>query len=128
MAEMLFRHYSPGLAVASAGICALGGNPMDPTALAVLHEHGLDGRDHVARQLHGGLTLSADLILGLEQSHVDTLGQLVPQADGRIFLLDQWRNQADIPDPFGQPRPAFETAYHMIDAAVQAWLPHLSST
>lgn len=99
---------------------------MDRTALAVLEEHGLDGSRHVASQLYDNQVFRADLVLGLERAHVDALKAQVPQASERIFLLDRERQQ-DIPDPFRQPRPAFEKAYAMIDAAVKDWLPRLSA-
>lgn len=125
MAEVLFRHYVPGLTVSSAGIGALSGNPMDPLAKAALQAHGLDGGRHKARQLYLDLIFQADLILAMEQAHVDSIKKDAPEANGRIFLLDHWRQQADIPDPFGLPQSAFDETYQRVDAAVQAWLPHL---
>lgn len=127
MAEALFRHYVPGLSVSSAGIGALSGNPMHPMARAVLEMHGLDGGTHLARQLYARLVSQADLILGMEQIHVESIKRDIPDASGRIFLLGKWRQQADIPDPFGQPPSVFNETYQMIDAAVQSWLPHLHS-
>lgn len=99
---------------------------MDPTASTVLQEHGLDGSGHIASQLYDNLIFKADLVLGVESAHVKILKDQVPQASERIFLLDRW-GQKDIPDPFRQQRPAFDRVYDMIDAAVNAWLPHLSS-
>lgn len=125
MAEVLFRHYVPKLIVSSAGLGALSGNPMNPMAKAVLETHGLRGGRHLARQLYLDLIFQADLILGMEQAHVDNIKRDAPEATGRIFLLDRWQQQADIPDPFGQPLSAFEETYRRIDAAVQSWLPYL---
>lgn len=126
-AELLFRHYAPGVAVSSAGISALGGEPMAATALDVLRAHGLDGSRHIARQLHGALLDDADLILVMEKVHADAIARNAPLATGRLFLLDHWQDRHDIADPFGQPRSAFEDAYLQIDRAVQAWLPHLQT-
>ncbi len=124
-AEILFRHYAPDTVVTSAGLSALSGEPMDATALAVLGEHGLDGSGHAARQLYAGLIDHADLILTMEQAHLDAIERDTPGVNGRIFLLDQWCGEQDIADPFAQPRAAFELAYQRIDAAVQAWLAQL---
>lgn len=121
MAEILFRHYVPRLSVSSSGLGALSGCPMDSTALAVLDEHGLDGRGHIASQLHDNLIFRADLVLGMEMAHVKAMKDQVPQASERIFLL----GQQDVPDPFRQPRSAFIEAYRMIDLAVKAWVPRL---
>lgn len=125
VAEALFRHHLPRIAVSSAGLAALSGCPMDPAARAVLLSHGLDDDGHRARQLHDGLIERADLILGMEQGHVDSIVRDVPAAAARTFLLDTWLHGRDIPDPFRQPRAAFEDAYRMIDAAVASWLPRL---
>lgn len=126
-AELLLRHHLPDLAVASAGISALGGEPMDPTALEVVQAHGLDGRAHVARQLYATLLDAADLILVMERSHVDAVARMEPLAAGRIFLLDHWGDRRDVADPFGQARPVFEDTYDHIERAVRAWLPHLQT-
>ncbi len=126
-AERLFQHYLPNATVSSAGIGALVGKPMDPTALAVLEEHGIDGGGHKARQLDDALIREADLILGMEQSHLDTIARRAPHATGRVFLLDKWGQQKNIPDPYRQQRPAFEHVYTMIDRAVQGWLPYLDN-
>ncbi|HET6587800.1 MAG TPA: low molecular weight protein-tyrosine-phosphatase [Oleiagrimonas sp.] len=127
MAEALFRHYVPGLSVSSAGIGALSGNPMHPMARAVLEMHGMDGGTHMARQLYARLVAQSDLILGMEQTQLESIERDIPDASGRIFLLGRWQQQADIPDPFGQPPSVFDETYQMIDAAVRSWLPHLRS-
>lgn len=98
---------------------------MDPIALDMLRSRGVDASRHVARQLYNRLIEKADLILAMEQAHVSTIKQQSPHANGRTFLLDHWRQQQDIPDPFRQPRPVHEHCCSMIEAAVKAWLPHL---
>ncbi|HET7664099.1 MAG TPA: low molecular weight protein-tyrosine-phosphatase [Rhodanobacteraceae bacterium] len=125
MAEVLFRHYAPGLTVSSAGLGALSGHPMHPIAKAVLEMHGLDGGMHLARQVYARLVSQSDLILGMEQAQVDSIKQDAPDASERIFLLGRWQQQKDIPDPFGQPASVFDETYQMIDTAVRSWLPHL---
>jgi protein-tyrosine phosphatase len=124
-AEVVLRHYLPHLVISSAGLAALSGQTMDPTALAVLQANGLDGSGHIARQLYDRLIRQADLVLGMEQNHVETIQRQAPEAIGRIFMLDKWGDQQDIPDPYRQPRANFEHVYGMIDAACQAWLPYL---
>ncbi|HET6586433.1 MAG TPA: low molecular weight protein-tyrosine-phosphatase [Oleiagrimonas sp.] len=126
-AEILFRHRLPNLDVASAGIGALVGRPMDATARAVLEEHHLDGSQHVARQLDDGMIRDADLILAMERTHIDTIVRRAPHVMGRTVLLGKWLEQREITDPYQQQRPAFEHVYRLIDAAVHAWTPYLQS-
>lgn len=111
--------------VASAGLCGLSGEPMAETALQVLAEHGIDGTAHRARQLTAGMLREADLVLGAEKSHVDTMIRLTPEASGKIFLIDHWVSGRDIPDPFLQERAAFVQVFDMIEQSVDSWLHYL---
>ncbi len=126
-AEFLMRsRIAPGgIEVASAGLGALVGKPMDATAAQVLLEHGVDGSGHVAQQLNSELLRRSDLILAMEKSHVAAIGRSAPQASGKVFLLGKWQSDLDILDPYGQPRHAFDHAYRLIEKGVFDWLPHL---
>lgn len=127
IAETLFREQleDAGVQLASAGLGALRGHPMDAVALDLLREHGLDGSRHVARQIDDGMIRRADLILAMEQAQVDAITRRAPHALGRTFLLGKWQDEREIPDPYRRPRPAFEQAYRSIQAAVAGWMPHL---
>ncbi|MEO7067508.1 MAG: low molecular weight protein-tyrosine-phosphatase [Rhodanobacter sp.] len=126
-AEYLFRQHlaSRDIEVTSAGLGAIVGSPMEPTALQLLTEHRLDGSAHCARQLTPAMLRQADLVLGMEQNHVLRMKRLAPEASGKIFLLDKWGQGQDIPDPYRQQRPAFEHVYAMITGAVDGWMPYL---
>jgi protein-tyrosine phosphatase len=114
-----------GARVESAGLGAPVGQPMDATARQLLHEHGIDGAAHRARQVDRGVLRSCDLILAMEKRHVAELGRLAPEASGKVFLLDRWGEGRDIPDPYRQQREAFEHVYKLIDASVSAWSRYL---
>ena len=126
-AEYLFRQrLAPrGIQLSSAGLGALAGHPMDATALQLLTEHDIDGAAHRARQLTPGMLRDADLVLGMEKSHVAAMVRLAPEASGKIFLLDKWVQGRDIPDPYRQQRVAFEHVYGMIVQGVESWLRYL---
>lgn len=126
-AEILFREAleGSGVRLASAGLGALRGHPMDSVALDLLREHGHDGSGHVARQIDDEMIRRADLILAMEQSQVDAITRRAPHALGRTFLLGKWQGGHEIADPYRRPRPAFEQAYRSIQAAVAGWIPHL---
>lgn len=126
-AEYLFRRKlgSADITISSAGLGAMVGHPIDPTAMQLLTEHGIDAVAHRARQLTPAMLLDAELVLGMEQSHVDSMTRMVPAASGRVFTLNKWLQARDIPDPYGQQRPAFEHVYHLISDGVDSWLPYL---
>lgn len=126
-AEYLFRERmgSRGIEPCSAGLMAVVGNPMDATVLQLLSESGVDGTPHRAHQLTSSMLLQADLVLGMEQNHVDTIVQLAPEARGKVFLLDKWLGGRDVPDPYGQPRSASKRVYEMIMGGVDSWAAYL---
>jgi low molecular weight protein-tyrosine phosphatase len=127
-AEYLFRQQlgdATGERVSSAGIHAMAGYPMDPTSALLLDEHGVPHQGHRGRQLDTALLRQSSLILVMEKSHVITIGRLAPEVSGKVFLLDRWLDGADIPDPYGQQRPAFEHVYQLIDRGVASWVPYL---
>lgn len=114
-----------GIEPCSAGLIALVGNPMDATVLQLLNESGVDGTSHRAHQLTPSMLLQADLVLGMEKSHVDTMVQLAPEARGKVYLLDKWSGGRDVPDPYGQSRSVFERVYEMIMGGVDSWAAYL---
>lgn len=126
-AEYLLRERlaSRDVQLSSAGLGALVDHPMDALALQVLAEHGIDGTPHRASQLTPAMLRAADLVLGMEQSHVDAMVRLAPEARGKIFMLDEWLQRRDIPDPYRQQRPAFDQVYSMITQGVDSWLRYL---
>ena len=111
--------------ITSAGLHAMRGKPMAATALDVLGEHGIDGTAHRARQLTPAMLRGADLVLAAEKSHLEAMIQLVPEARGKIFLLDHWVSRRDIPDPYMQERGDFVRVFGMIEEGVDSWLLHL---
>jgi len=123
-AEFLLRHrlQNDRIVVESAGLAALAGNPIDPTAGSLLEAHGIPAHAHVARQISPALINAADIILAMHRRHLSAIHAQVPHARGKTFLLGKWQNDLPIPDPYGQPRPVFEKSFEMIDQAVDSWL------
>jgi protein-tyrosine phosphatase len=124
MAEFLFRERirRTGVVVESAGLSALVGNPIDPMAAAVLAEHGIRADTHVARQVSVDMLSAADIVLAMDKRHLSAIHAQAPHARGKTFLLGRWEKDAPIPDPYGQPRAAFENVFSMVDVAVESWL------
>jgi len=123
-AEWLLRHRleRDGVTIESAGLAALVGNPIDPTAESVLLAHGVSAAKHVARQVSPELINAADIVLVMDRRHMSAVHAQVPHARGKTFLLGRWQDDAGVPDPYGKPRSAFEHAFKMIDTAVDSWV------
>lgn len=110
-----------GIDVTSAGLGALVDKPMDSTALEVLREHGCDHPDHKARQLTREMLQQADVILTMEQRHIDAIARMAPEVRGKTFLLGKWQNNQEIPDPYRQQKVAFEHVYQLMTQGVDSW-------
>lgn len=111
--------------VSSAGLGALDDRPMDATAAQILREHGIDASAHRGKQLRADMLRQAELVLVMEKAHAANIARKAPEVSGKVFLLGKWQDERDIPDPYGQQRPAFEHVYKLIDQGVLSWLPYL---
>lgn len=111
--------------VTSAGLGALVDKPVDTTAAEVMQAAGYALPAHKARQLTTDMLREADLILAMENRHLQSIHAMAPQARGKAMLLGKWVDNAEIPDPYRQQRPAFEHVFHIMERAADAWLPYL---
>ncbi|MFW0755458.1 low molecular weight protein-tyrosine-phosphatase [Pseudomonas sp. H11T01] len=112
--------------VSSAGLGALEDHPIEPTARIVLEEHGHLPKEHKANQLTPAAISESDLILVMEQQHIERVLKIAPEARGKVFLLGKWQNDREISDPYRQGKPAFVHTYALIEEAVNAWARRLA--
>ncbi|WP_259756625.1 low molecular weight protein-tyrosine-phosphatase [Pseudomonas sp. GCEP-101] len=122
-AEHLLRRHLAGadIRVSSAGLTAVVGHPIEPHAFATLQRHGQQPHEHQARQLTAELLQAADLVLTMEQRHLQDLFRQFPESRGKSFLLGKWQHDREIPDPYRQGQAAFEHAYALIEEGADAW-------
>ena len=85
--------------IGSAGTRTRGGRPMDPAALAVLAERGIDGSAFVGRALTPQLIRDADLVLAATREHRGAVARLHPRALGRLFTIEQFGYLLDAVEP-----------------------------
>lgn len=111
--------------VSSAGLGALVGKPIDATATQVMATAGYQLPDHQARQLTPDMLRAADLVLVMEQKHLQAVHSMAPEARGKTFLFGKWSDSREIPDPYRQQLPAFEHVFKILDESANAWLPYL---
>ena len=116
MAEGLLRARlgrRPRFEVSSAGVSALVGHPADPAALELMRERGIDFSGHRARQVTPDLVAACDLVLVMERGHEAAVLSIAPQARGKVHGIGKFGN-FDVPDPYRQPRAAFEEALDLV--------------
>lgn len=123
-AEFLLKQALPQT-VHSAGLGALVGHDMDAMAKKVAEQHALDCPAHSARQLTKQLCREADVILVMESKHKEGITKLAPEARGKTFLLGQWSNNQEIPDPYKKSEEAFEHVYKLIANNSELWAQKL---
>lgn len=114
MAEALLRQMLPAARVSSAGLGALVGRPAEPFAQELMRERGIDISAHRARQITAELVRDSELVLVMESGQVRDLERVSGTARGRTFRLGHW-GDFEIPDPYEQPREAFERALREIE-------------
>lgn len=120
MAHVLLAQALPDLRIASAGTAALVGHPADSMAVELMRERGLDLSGHRATQVSQLLCQQADLILVMDPQQRQHLENRYPQVRGKIYRIGHFIQQ-DVPDPYQQPRAAFEHALALIEQGVQDW-------
>ena len=136
MAEGLLKKYLSGkkdkkVKVSSCGILGFTGNPPTINTVEVLKSEGVDMAGHKSSALTKDLINSADLILVMESIHKQEVLGLVPQADGKVYLLKEYVKKKDekddflIPDPIGRPLEVYERVLSEIRDAVQRLMERL---
>lgn len=108
--------------ISSAGLGALVGKPVDSTAAQVMDAAGYQLPAHQARQLTTDMLRAADLVLVMEQKHLQSVHSILPEARGKTFLFGKWLDNREVPDPYRQQLPAFEHVFRILDEAADAWL------
>jgi protein-tyrosine phosphatase len=126
-AEYILRQHinNQGVTVSSAGLAALQGEPVNETAQKIALEHGVDMSPHIAKQVNSKLIYENDVILVMQQGHLEDLYARYPEVRGKAFLLGKWIDNAEISDPYRKSDEAFVHVYNLIERACHAWLKYL---
>lgn len=106
------------------------GAPIDRRAAAVLTEAGYDADHHVAHQISRNEAEQADLIVAMEQLHLDRLRRIAPGVRG-VLMSDydpQARPGDEVPDPWYGPDSGFRTTLHTLQRAVPHLLDELAAS
>jgi len=128
VAGAMLQQALPDSAVRTAGLGALVGAGVDPSATELAVASGLDVSTHKAQQINSDLIQWADLILVMSHNQRIHLGQSVSSALGKTMLLGHWLRDSDgepggkeIPDPYKKSREVFEHVHTMMSEAVASW-------
>lgn len=103
------------------------GEPMDHRARQVLGRHGYRAEDHVAHQIDRDELAGADLVIAMEQLHVDRMRRLGPT--DHVALLSDFDPDAEagsgVPDPWYGSGDGFTDTLTMIESAMPGVLDRI---
>jgi len=102
----------------SAGVRAVVGAPVTPTAATALREIGVALAGHRARQLDRGMAEAADRIYVMTAGHRAAVLEIAPGMKDRVLLLRP--DGGDIDDPFGCTLDVYRASRDEILAAIEA--------
>lgn len=96
------------------------GAAMDDRAAAVLRRHGYDPAGHVASQIDAAELRRADLVIAMEDIHVQRLRRLDAAVD--VHLLSEFDPEAEpgsgVPDPWYGPAAAFGRTLEAVERSI----------
>nr|ELR5266665.1 protein tyrosine phosphatase [Providencia rettgeri] len=119
--ERLLQAHFPNKKIHSAGIITKDNRPAYDSAIRIAQQHDLCLDNHQSRRLTSELCKEADLILVMENDHIDRIHQQFPETRGKVMLFGQWLNKTEIPDPHKRSDEMFEHVYQLMEKAVIQW-------
>lgn len=119
--ERLLQAHYPNKKIHSAGIIAKNDMPAYDSAIRIAQNHNLSLENHQSRRFTSELSKEADLILVMENSHIDKIHRQFPETRGKVMLFGQWLNKTEIPDPHKRSDEMFERVYQLMEKAVLQW-------
>lgn len=121
MAEVLLKKQRPHLKVFSSGVGAPVGQPADPFAVELMKDQNIELSNHRSQQISSELISASDLILAMEQKHIDLIHSKYPEARGKVHLIGKWMDNQAVPDPHRKDKAAFITALSLIESGLEKW-------
>jgi glycine hydroxymethyltransferase len=126
MAEALLRKAiagRPDVTVGSAGVGALPGQPASGETLGVLESRKAPLANFKSRQIDENILSSADLVIAMTSAHAAMVSHFFDSSDAVNLLCDfideaEGLAGADVPDPIGMGREAYEEVAKVIELAI----------
>jgi protein-tyrosine phosphatase len=129
MAEALLRHIfaersgrfprgqrGRSYRVESAGTAVMREGDVNPLAVQVMAEIGMDISSHRSRPLSMDMIAAADHIYTMTEHHRQTILEMVPEAKDRVEPLDP---EDDVLDPAGADVLAYRECREQIEALIE---------
>lgn len=131
MAEGLLKAALPegsGVEVISAGVAAMPGQEASRETQTILNQKGAGIEGFRSRQVDQDLLKQADLIIAMTSSHADVANRYISGGSSDVLLMcdfihpSEGLGGADIPDPIGMGKEAYEEVAEVMLLAVPSIL------
>lgn len=137
MAEGLFRKAVAGrddYEVSSAGVAASKGAPCNPETSALLKKRGTSLDHFSSRPVSDAILKTATHVFAMTRSHLQTLESRFPKYADKFYLVCEFAEipneglGADVPDPIGLGRRAYEETAGILDIAIPTIIAYIDQT
>ncbi len=137
MAEGLFRMAVAArddFTVGSAGLAAGNGGSASPQTLAVLAARGGDLKGFRSRMATADLLARATHVFAMTHGHLAMMAEAFPEMEAKFFLACEFVDLpgqgvgADVPDPIGMGRKAYEDVARVLELAIPAIIGYIDQT
>jgi protein-tyrosine-phosphatase len=126
------RHRLSDIIVDSAGLLGIEGAPAAPYSIKVGSGAGLDLTGHRSRGVTPAAVESADLLLAMTNTHLDTLARRFPRGAPKRLLLRAFEHgatpradAAELDDPVRGPIEGYREAFAIMRICVDHLISHL---
>jgi protein-tyrosine phosphatase len=126
--EMLSARGITGVEVDSAGTLGIEGEPAASLTISTLPGEGSGIEGHLSKGISVDLMEQAEIVLVMEQAHVDFLSELSPSHSG-VHLLGEFlpssirtRYDSEIPDPIGGDEREFIECLDLIRSSLESFM------
>lgn len=129
MAEYMLKDklkHRSDVEVISAGTSVFVQSAASLDTMMVLRRKGIDASGHYSQPINATMLKKADLILVMTQRHRQSVLELVPSAENRVYFLKEFapnppslQSDLDISDPMGKNFEAYQDCAAIIDEAVE---------
>lgn len=123
--ERLLRQLLPNKRIDSAGVGALVNHPADESAIRTAKKYGLSLEGHKGVKFTSTLGRKYDLLLVMEQNHLEQISRIAPEVRGKTMLFGHWLDGKEIPDPYRKSDEAFDSVYQLLAQASKRWADKL---
>ena len=127
MAEGLLRKAAEGrgeVSVASAGVAAMPGGPASRQTVEALKRRGISLDGFRSRMVDAALIDWATHVFAMTRGHLAMLEEMFPEAKDKFYLACEFVDLpgrgvgADVPDPIGGGREAYEDVARVLELAI----------